>query len=497
MLKEINALKQLVIANPKNTQFVNQLANLYARSKDWNNAALCYEGAIKNNVKDAEMYFNHAYYLRFCEKYVQAIDQYKHALSLGISGAEEVYLNIGVIYSDYLRLEDKAKEALLAALAINSSYIPALYNLANIYEDEGNKEKALTLFEKVIAISPQSYDALARIAHIKKFSQTSDDVIQKLEWIIKHQQIDISTKINIYYALGKAYDDCKDYSNAFKNYQLANSEDKKTLSEYSLGNQERYINEIITTFEQAFFKQLPVISEASPVFICGMFRSGSTLVEQILAAHPQLEAGGEIEFFIRLVNKEFSPFPQSLLKKSIEEYKKVASAYLELLSKCFPGSNLVIDKRPENYLYIGLIKALFPNAKFIQTERNPLDNCMSIYFLRLGNRMNYATDLKNIAHQYKLQASMMQHWKLKYPESIHTINYDKLIEQPEMEIRKLLEFSNLPWSDNCLAFHEVKNKVKTASVWQVRQPLYKSSSGRWENYKSFLRPLIDEFPLVP
>jgi tetratricopeptide (TPR) repeat protein len=491
--KSIEKLKTLFQQCPSNKNHLEQLVDFYQQKKDWLSVCQYYKNYLTLVADDADVFFNYAYHLRFLEEYQEAINQYNVALSLNISQPEEVHVNIAIIYADYLRQEDKAFEELEKAIALNNSYIPALYNLANLYEDRGENEQASRLFEKIIIIQPQYYDALARLAHINKFDTVNAPIIKRLILASQDSNVANTTKANIYFALGKAFDDCRAYKQAFIYFEHGNQLDKSISSRYEKQFQQQYIDTIKAVFSDERLAKIAIISEASPVFICGMFRSGSTLVEQILAAHPKVTAGGEREFFIRLMSGSLDPFPSSMLETSFIKLQAIADEYLADLAKAFPEGELITDKRPENFLYIGLLKVLFPNARFIHTLRNPLDNCLSIFFLRLGNKMNYALSLTDTAHYYQLHQNLMSFWDNRHPKSIHTVSYDTLVNNPESEVQKLLNFLSLEWNDNCLNFYKVNNTVKTASVWQVRQPLYKSSSGRWNNYKDQIPALIDIF----
>ncbi|MFT5312684.1 MAG: tetratricopeptide (TPR) repeat protein [Paraglaciecola sp.] len=489
----IETLIRLFQQSPANKHYLEQLVGFHQQNKDWASVCQCYKTYLALIRDDADNFFNYGYHLRLLGEYQQAINQYNMALSLNISQPEEVHVNIALIYAEYLRQDAKAFDELEKALALNAQYMPALYNLANLYEDRGEKEQAYQMFEKILSLQPRYYDALARMAQINKFNTVNDPLIQQLIIALQDANIDSGTKANVYFALGKAFDDCQDYKQAFMYVEQGNKLDKTVSSSYNEKAQQRYIDTIKAVFSDERLVKIDAISDTSPVFICGMFRSGSTLVEQILAAHPKVTAGGEREFFIRLISGSLSPFPSSMLLTSFAKLQAIADEYLADLRKAFPGSTLITDKRPENFLYIGLLKVLFPNARFIHTLRNPLDNCLSIFFLRLGNKMNYALSLRDTAHYYQLQDSLMLFWKQKYPQSIHTVSYDNLVNAPESEVRQLLSFLSLEWDDNCLDFYKVKNTVKTASVWQVRQALYKSSSGRWHNYKDQIPSLIETF----
>jgi hypothetical protein len=220
-----------------------------------------------------------------------------------------------------------------------------------------------------------------------------------------------------------------------------------------------------------------------------MFRSGSTLTEQVLAGHSRVTAGGEIDFLPTLVQTELAPFPARMAQVSSRQLGELAQRYLASLSKLFPGERHVTDKRPDNFLYIGLIKSLFPNARIVHTTRDALDNCLSVYFLHLDHSMGYALDLTDTAHYYRQYRRLMAHWKALYGEDILDFDYDAFVRKPRPAVERLLAFCGLDWEEGCMSFHRVQNAVKTASVWQVREPLYQRSSGRWRNYARHLAPL--------
>jgi len=220
-----------------------------------------------------------------------------------------------------------------------------------------------------------------------------------------------------------------------------------------------------------------------------MFRSGSTLTEQVLAAHSDVTAGGEIGFVPALVRSELAPFPGRIAQVSAAELEALAARYLAELAKLFPGARHVTDKRPDNFLHIGLIKTLFPNAKIIHTTRNALDNCLSVFFLHLDHSMGYALDLLDTAHYYREYRRLMAHWRTLYGDDILDFDYDAFVRAPRPAVERLLQFCGLEWQEQCMAFEQVENAVKTASVWQVREPLYQRSSGRWRNYARHLDPL--------
>lgn len=482
--KHLLALRKI---KPSADSYLQPLIELYNFQKRWPDLAIIYKELALKQPKNADHHFNCGYYLKLCGEFTEAIEHYNQALSLDVSDAYEVYLNIAIIYSEHLSAPEKAIELLLIAIEKYPNQDSLKYNLANVYEQLGNKALAFSMFQNAFIQNPKNVDALARQADIYKIKSKEDEIVLAMKEVFYSKKFADKEKVNIAYALGKAHDDCQEYQLAASFYQKANTLDQAYLPRYEPEKYEQYIESIIAYFNQAWFnkvtKHSAKITEESPLFICGMFRSGSTLCEQILASHSKVSSGGEQEFFHRSILHHFPDFPKDLPEKFESLSGKLLSDYRQEVSEFKSEGKLLTDKRPDNFLYLGLIKALMPEAKIIWTKRFIFDNCLSVFFLRLGPSMSYATKIENTIHFYKQQEKLMNHWLTLFGDDILPFNYDDLISDPESNIRKLLAFAELSWESSCLNFHQSENQVKTASVWQVRQPLYKGSSGRWKNYQ--------------
>ncbi|GHE98311.1 tetratricopeptide repeat-containing sulfotransferase family protein [Thalassotalea profundi] len=489
-------LIKLLALKPLSEVFFNMLCDLYQHQQRWKELASLYLDLSQKQTANATAFFNCAYYLKLAGDFEQAITFYNKSLEIGIDDDYEVSLNLATIYSEHLSLPDKALDILTTAIKKHPKQDSLFYNLANLYEQLGNKNKAMHYFQLAYSMNANNYTALARQADIFTIESVNEPLIEQMKCAFSNVTISQSDKINIGYALGKAFDDCKAYDLAFNYYQQANELDTQTLPPYNSQKMECLVDSIISIFNKQWFDDLDkknaLSASASPVFICGMFRSGSTLCEQILAAHSGISIGGEQEFFHRLVANNYPEFPLNVMKDTQigQKKEKLLSEYLNEINRFKKRGEQLTDKRPDNFLYLGVIKLLMPNAKVIWTKRNMLDNCLSVYFLRLGASMSYATELKNSIHFYQQQERLMEHWQSLFSEDILPFNYDHLIASPKEETERLLSFIGLPWEDNCLNFHRYENQVKTASVWQVRQPLYSSSSGRWKNYKKFINTVL-------
>lgn len=476
-------LKRLCIQVPNKVHYCDLLANTYAQLKKFDQACNCYLSFLQNNSGTANTFFNYAYFLKSAGQYEEAIAQYKNALKHNIAQPEEIYVNMAVIYSDNLHLVNKAIEALETAINIKPEFVPAIYNLASIYEERGDKDLACRYYQEILAIIPNDPKVQARLAENKTFTNSNSDLARSIKANLSNKFLDTESKIDLNFALGKIHNDSKEYDTAFDYYQKANQLSAAHAPQYNRIGQEQNTSDNIKLFGKDWFENAPVQTDESPIFICGMFRSGSTLTEQILAAHPAITPGGELDIIPSLVAENLNSYPNSMSEITKGELEKFSGTYLSQVKKLFPDAIKITDKRPDNFLYLGLVKTLFPKAKIIYTSRNPVDNCLSVYFLQLAREMNYATDLDDVAHYYSQHRRLMAHWKSLFPETIYEVNYEDLVQAPKQSISSLLDFLDLEWNDACLKFHKLTNPVKTASIWQVRQPIYQSSTGRWKNYQ--------------
>ncbi|MGH8031715.1 MAG: tetratricopeptide repeat-containing sulfotransferase family protein [Luteimonas sp.] len=435
-------------------------------------------------------------------RYMEALDAYGQALAHGIERPEQAHLNRGVIYSDHLRRDGDAECELQSAIALAPDYVPALLNLGNLHEERGQGEQALACYDRVLGDAgtvgdPQDLrsEALARSAKLRPPTSIDDPLFARLHEAVAAQS-DKAVRANLLFALGQAYDRLGQFDLAFDAFAKANR--------WLLRQSGRHYNRIratqrtetlIEAFETASTSQSVALVDAGvrPVFICGMFRSGSTLVEQVLATHPQVTAGGELDYLKRLAAGPLAPFPASMSVADAALQAKLADDYRAHLLRLFPeaaSSTYITDKRPDNFVLIGLIKRLFPAARIIHTIRNPLDNGMSIFMQHLNPQVaGYSCDLGEIGHYYGQYRRLMAHWKTIYANSIYDFDYDAFVTDPKPALERLFDFLELPWDDRCLEFHRLGNTVKTASYWQVRQPLYSNASGRWRNYDAHLNVL--------
>lgn len=452
---------------------------------DTDSAIRQHEQMLAQDPGNAVGHFNLALLYKRALRYDDAVAAYRRSIELGIDDLQEVYSNLGVLYSE-MRHPDQAREMYEKSLAIEPGYIPALFNLAGLLEEQGERQQAIGLFERILSIDPQYWDALSRLASARRIEAADDPLFDTLKAAVAATAGDLPAREGLLFALGKALDDVDNYEEAFDAYRRANEIGRYLRGRYDPERAERGIASMLARFDEYWLSQAQTSCTASPIFICGMYRSGSTLVEQILSAHQSVQMGGELDILPALLAERLKPFPQRLAEVTPDELSAVAEEYMSALRQLFPGATHVTDKRPDNVLHLAVIRAMFPAAKIIHTRRELKDNCLSVWFQQLGASLSYATDLGDTAHYYRLQERLVAHWHELLGENIFTVDYDELVRDPEPVLRALLEFLDLPWNEACLEFQRARSQVKTASLWQVREPLHTRSSGRWRNYQPYI-----------
>jgi len=439
--------------------------------------------AIRPDLPDS--WFNLALTERQSGRFEAALTAYDEALKRGVSGPEEAWLNRGVIHADDLGRPDLALADLEAALAVAPDWLPALLNLGNLHEDMGRREAAAAAYQRVLTVAPGHPVALARAAGLARLTGSDDPVIAGLRGAVGRPGLAADDRAELGFALGRALDQVGAWDDAFAAYAAANAASRAADPEralYDRAGHERFIDRLIAAFPEP--AAAVAQAGASPIFICGLFRSGSTLVEQIVAGHSRVTGGGELGLVPGLAGS-VGDYPQALAGAGPEVFERLRGRYLGGLGTARPDADVVTDKRPDNFLHIGLIKAMFPTARIVHTVREPLDVILSNWFLHLDRSMGHALDLRDLAHWHGQYVRLMAHWTTLYPD-ILDLDYDALVAEPRPAVERLLGYCGLDWEDAVLDFHKAATPVRTASVWQVREPLYRRSSGRWRHYERHL-----------
>ena len=301
--------------------------------------------------------------------------------------------------------------------------------------------------------------------------------------------------VGLSYIAGQIAEAAGDYDEAFGHFAGAK---KLSATVFDMASEKQAFGTLKRVFTTSFFEQRKKFGSKStrPIFVVGMPRSGTTLTEQVISRHPQAAAAGELGDMSRIAGSlgfekgDAKIFIQRLSKLRPADVDALAKRYLAVLDRVSDTAQMVIDKMPHNFLHLGLIALLFPNARIIHCRRDPLDNCVSCFTTQLKDQLHsYAIDLGTLGEYYREYVSLMAHWREVLPVPIYELDYEQLIESPERETRRLIDFVGLPWDPACLSPHESGQAVRTLSRMQVRQPIYRTSVGRWRHYEKHLAPL--------
>lgn len=393
-----------------------------------------------------------------------------------------------------------AEASLRQALELDPRHPMALNDLGVLLLVGGDFDEAAAYLRKAIDSSPELAIAYENLARTRKFSPQDVDDIALLEGRSDSGELAPEARVHIHFALGKVRDDLGRYEEAFTHFAEANALVRASL-DFNIDRQQRFVDEAMDTFDAAFLSRAADMGDPSelPVFIIGMPRSGTTLVEQILASHPDVHGAGELDYFRDLSSampgllEDMRRYPLCLEALHAGVARGITDEYLALLQRNAPGALRVCDKMPLNFEHLGLIAALFPNARIIHCRRNPLDVCLSIFTQHFARDMPFAYDLTEIVAYYREYERLMDHWREILAGRVFDFEYESLVGEAEAVSRELVRHCGLKWDDRCLRFYETRRNVGTASHWQVRQPIYKDSVARWKRYQAHLAPLISVF----
>ena len=398
-----------------------------------------------------------------------------------------IYNQIGILYYDIGDM-DKSIFYYKKLIELKPDFYEAYNNLGNSLQAVGKIKKAELSYEKSININPNFSVAYRNLSTVRKF-KADDVLIGNMLSLIKKNKISHDDFTNFNFALGKAHNDIRSFNQAFKFYKDANDNHNNRIK-YDILNDANLFKSIKNLFRNKInpISDLATLSNIdTPIFILGMPRSGSTLVEQIVSSHSKVYGAGELLFLDRAIRKiDWNidlDFPKILNSISNEYYKN--------LSKFDKKENFITDKMPLNFRWIGFILLSMPNAKIIHTIRNPIATSWSIYKnFFIGKENGFAYNLSDIKNYYQIYMNLMNFWKKKFPDQIYDIQYEKIIQQPKIESTKVLNYIGLNFEPQCIVSNKTKRVIKTNSAYQVRQKIYSESLMEWSNYKDHLESLL-------
>jgi Sulfotransferase family len=327
-------------------------------------------------------------------------------------------------------------------------------------------------------------------AEIKTFRRGDPD-LAALEKLATRDDLPAKKTPYVHFALARACEDVGDYATAFRHLRKGN-DSKRLQINYDEPRVSRLFQRIMSVFDRALLDRFEGSGDPSetPIFVLGMPRSGSTLIEQILAGHPQIHAAGELGD-LENACKRPAPFPECIPALDASALLKIGQDYLARMQVLANGQTRVVNKLPDNFLRIGLIRLILPNARIIHTVRDPIDTCVSCYSKLFASGQHFSYELGELGRYYRRYCELMDHWVSILPSgAMLKVSYEDVVNDVEGQARRLIEYCGLPWDDRCVSFHKTTRPVKTASAVQVRKPLFRSSLQRWRKYKSAIGPLL-------
>ncbi len=447
--KSIDVMREALALNPNHPNFLNNIGTCFYKLHKYSIAKKYYE-------KGLEIDNNHLHILN----------------------------NLGNLKRDTNKIEESI-EYYKKVLSIQKDAVPALFNLVGIYRITNQKEESKKYCKKILELNKKLTDADRQYSLVHKYVKNDPHLNEMLKKI-NDKDLNNLEKIHLYYGVHKAYEDIQDYKNAFKFLKIGNELIKKE-TKYNFSKDEKKINNYINLYKK--IKHLKSSeTHRNLIFIVGMPRSGSSLIEQILSSHKNVFGGGEIQYIQEIANKIINE--KKIDVSSIDNYR---NDYLSLISELNDSSSFFTDKELLNFYNIGLILSLFPKARIINCTRDPLDNCWSIYKNYFPIKTEFVNDFKDITKFYKLYLNTMKFWQNEFPKNIFNLNYETLLENPKAQIEKILNFCNLKWDENVMSHHKSSRVIRTLSFDQANKPISKKVSNTIKNYKSMIGDLVKEF----
>ena len=484
----VNFYQELLALDSRHAVAHNNLGAALCKLGHYQEAEGAFRRAVGSRASYADAHCNLGTVLRWRGRLPESEQPLRRALKLKPNHLAALG-NLGTTLTALGRLQE-ARIYFERALKVAPRDVNATAGLGGVEALEGRFAEAETLFRRALEVDPRAPGPWAALVQLRKMTPAD------AAWLRGAEASAISglaphDEAGIRYALGKYWDDVGDFKRAFRSYQRANELQKEAAEPYDRGARERLVDDLIRAYTRETVGRKGGGSSDSerPVFVVGMPRSGTTLIAQIIHSHAAARSAGELAFWPDVVQKHATAIRQRPPDESLK--RKLGSAYLGVLAGRFPDGLRVVDKTPFNSDYLGVIHSVFPKARIIYVRRDPVDACLSCYFQPFSPALNFTMDPADLAHYYREHQRLAGHWRRVLPaEILLEVPYAGLIGAQEEWTRKILEFLGLEWDRQCLEFYKTERRVLTASYWQVRQPIYTTSAGRWRNYQRFIGPLL-------
>lgn len=488
------AYRDILKRDPDHVEAARLLAGIAAGHKRYRDAAVFLRKALSNAPDYTRAWVDLANVQRELDQFEDAIDSAQQVLRLSPDKAESHMLYAGAIGS--VGRHEDAIGVYERVLELAPDKAGALCSMAHHLKTVGRQADAVAAYRRCIAAKPDHAEAYWSLANLKTF-RFADEEVSAMEALLAGTELADEARTQIHNALGLEFESRKDYTTAFANFEQCNLIRRKSET-YDPVDIESTYTRVIEMFDADFFEKNAAVreTETTPIFIVGLPRSGSTLIEQILASHSLVDGTHELGDLQRVVqstrrkNRRRDRFPETLSELGRDEWQEIGAEYLERTKVFRSGRAYFVDKNPNNFVFAGILKLAIPNAKIINAKRHPLDSCFGSYKQLFASGQPFSYDLTELGEYYLQYDRLINHWHTQLPGFVLDVQYEDVVADLESQVRRILQFCGLPFEASCLRFHETERAVKTASSEQVRQPIYASSVNLWRNYEPFLDTLV-------
>jgi tetratricopeptide (TPR) repeat protein len=484
----VQCYQELLHLDARHAVACNNLGAALCKLGQFRDAEAQFRRAIGIRASYPEAFCNLGTLLRTTGRVIEAEMPLRRALKLKPTHLES-QVSLGTTLFLLGRLSE-AQALLEKALRVAPRNVDALLVMGNVAAREGRFADGEALFRRALEIDPRAAGGWASLAALRRMTPTDGDWLKGAEASLDGG-LEPLAECSLRYAIGKYYDDIGEYTRAFGSYQRANELHRTIVKPYDREARTRFVDDLVRVYtsERLARTHHGASDSALPVLVVGMPRSGTSLIEQIIASHPAARGAGELEFWTLAMRKHEATLRHEVPGEA--HVRKLAEGYQRVLARHAAQALRVVDKSPFNSEYLGVIHYVFPKARAIYVQRDPIDTCLSCYFQELPAELNFAVDLSDLADYYREHRRLIDHWRRTLPAgTLLEVPYEELISEQEGWTRRILDFIGLDWDARCLDFHGTERSVLTASYWQVRQKLYESSVGRWRNYEKFIDPLL-------
>ena len=471
--------------------FFNILSIAYQSIGQFDESEKIMKEALRTNSNNPYFLNNMGITQHKLENFSSAEEHFKRGLKIAPNYIN-ILNNLANLKKD-LNFTDEAIDYYKRSIEINNNVIETHLNIANCFQSIGKYDESIIHLNNVLRLNPKFTVADRLISLVKKYKE-NDPHLNDMNSKLTKLNLNDEKKSDLYFALGKAYEDLKEYELSFSNYDKGNRLLKK-LNLFDLNKEENNFSKI-----KSFFQNQTKISNNQNlrkiIFIVGMPRSGTSLVEQILSSHSNVYGGGELNFLSNIINKRILSKYENISFEKIPKIEKLilecSNEYYEKIKELDNTEKNFTDKAPLNFKFIGFIKNFFPNSKIVNCKRDPLDIIWSNYKNHFPVSLPFTNDLNDLLNYYKMYLDLIKFWKKDFDQDIYDINYENLVRNPKTEIENLLKFCELEWDEKCLKHENNSRSIKTASATQARKPIYKSAIKSSDAYKKYLSKVLEK-----